>query len=367
MLNGIDISMHQRGLDLSKVKSDFVIMKATEGIGYKDPCFDSFYKQAEKLGKKLGVYHFARPTAENDPVKEAQWFYSQVKHCVGKAILILDWEAENMHNVAWAKKWLDEVYKLTKVRPMFYTYESCLLRYDWSPLAKASYGLWVAKYRDNVIDYNYNMSRAGTRPTVKWWQFYAMWQWTSSGRLSGWGGNLDCNIFYGDGRAWDAYAGTVKKTKAPAKTTTKAPAKTNKSYAAFRNKYLGKRVDIDGWYGAQCWDLVSGAYFPYIGGKIINCPLTGYVIDIYTNRTTNGILTFCNQVPLTEFLRPGDVCIWARGAGSACPSSHIAIYDHDEGQNAVFFFGQNQGGYGCTIQQISVRGIVGVFRPKIFM
>ena len=32
-----------------------------------------------------------------------------------------------------------------------------------------------------------------------------MWQWTSSGRLTGYSGNLDCDLFYGGRDQWDAY------------------------------------------------------------------------------------------------------------------------------------------------------------------
>ena len=32
------------------------------------------------------------------------------------------------------------------------------------------------------------------------------WQFTSTGRVTGYSGNLDCNVFYGDTSAWSAYA-----------------------------------------------------------------------------------------------------------------------------------------------------------------
>lgn len=204
-LKGIDISKWQTGIDLSKVDCDFVIVKATEGIGYVDRKCDSFYQQAKRLGKKLGFYHFARP--RNDAVREAQYFYNNTKNYFGEAIPILDWEAENKSDVAWAKRWLDEVYRLSGVKPLIYMSESVANAYNWSSVANADYGLWVAKYRDNNPDYNYNMANAGTRPRVKWWKFYCMWQWTSTGRLNGYSGNLDCNVFYGDGTTWDKYAG----------------------------------------------------------------------------------------------------------------------------------------------------------------
>lgn len=215
--NGIDISNWQRGIDLSKVPCDFVIAKATEGIGYVDKSCDGFIQQALKLGKKIGFYHFARPTANNDPIREADFFYENCKGYFGKAIPILDWEAENKHNVAWAKKWLDRVYQRSGVKPVIYMSESVVNSYNWSSVANADYGLWVAKYRDNNPDYNYNMANAGSRPRVKWWKFYCMWQWTSSGRLNGYNGNLDCNVFYGDGTTWDAYVGKSTSTVKPAR------------------------------------------------------------------------------------------------------------------------------------------------------
>ena len=141
-----------------------------------------------------------------------------------------------------------------------------------------------------------------------------------------------------------------------------------KSYADFKATYLGKSVDVDGFptYNIyQCWDLVSGVYFPYIGGKIIHCGQTGYVVDIANQRKTNGILDFCVDVGLKATLQPGDICIWKKC--TACPYSHIAIYDHDNGQDKVYFLGQNQPFNKVNIRQIDVSGIVGVFRPKIFV
>lgn len=204
--NGIDISQHQRGLQLASVYADFVIIKATEGVGFTDPQFYNFINQALSLDKKIGVYHFARPYAQafNTPQSEADWFVRTVQQYVGRVMLILDWEAERKFDVLWAKAWLDRVYELTGVRPVFYSYESCVNQYDWSPVAK-DYALWVARYLDYAPDYNYDMSLAGQKPSVKWWSEYIMWQWTSSGRLNGWSDNLDCDIFYGDSQVWDAY------------------------------------------------------------------------------------------------------------------------------------------------------------------
>ena len=37
VLDGIDVSNYQRGLSISRIVADFVIVKASEGIGYEDP------------------------------------------------------------------------------------------------------------------------------------------------------------------------------------------------------------------------------------------------------------------------------------------------------------------------------------------
>lgn len=219
-MNGIDISNWQRDINLSAIKADFVIVKATEGIGYVDKSCDMLFQKALSLGKKLGFYHFARPTANNDPIREADFFYENCKGYFGKAIPILDWEAENKQNVAYAKAWLDRVYQRSGVKPVIYMSESVVNSYDWSSVANADYGLWVAKYRDNATDYNYNMANAGSHPHVKWWKFYCMWQWTSTGRLDGYGHNLDCNVFYGDAATWDKYVGKSASTTKPASKTT---------------------------------------------------------------------------------------------------------------------------------------------------
>lgn len=226
VMNGIDISKWQSGIDLSAVKADFVIVKATEGIGYVDKSCDGFFQKALSLGKKLGFYHFARPT--NDPVREADFFYNNCRGYFGKGIPILDWESGNTSNVAWAKRWLDRVYQLSGVKPVIYMSESVVNANNWSAVAAADYGLWVAKYRDNNPDYNYSMANAGSRPKVKWWKFYCMWQWTSTGRLNGYGGYLDCDVFYGDQSTWDAYVG---KSTSVAKPQPKPAAKTTSQLA----------------------------------------------------------------------------------------------------------------------------------------
>ena len=204
MLKGIDISHHQRGIDLAAIATDFVIIKATEGNGYTDEICDTFYQKAKSLGKKLGVYHFARPDLGNTAEAEADWFIKETLGYHKEAILVLDWESGDLTNVSWAKAWLDRVYSKTGVKPIIYMSASVMSSADWSSVVNADYGLWVANYGTNDGTAQDNVFN---KYPLKYWSFYALWQYTSTGKLNGYNGNLDLNYFSGDTTAWDKYAG----------------------------------------------------------------------------------------------------------------------------------------------------------------
>lgn len=211
MLKGIDISKWQNGIDLGAIETDFIICKATEGIGYTDKTCDKFYQKAKSLGKKLGVYHFARPDLGNSGRAEADYFLKETKGYWKESLLILDWEPQgnSISNVSWAKEWLDRVYEVVGVKPLIYMSASVMRAYDWSSVAGADYGLWIANYGINdgqVHDQVFN------NYPLKYWSFYALWQYSSRGHLNGYNGNLDVNYFSGDLSAWDKYAGCNSST-----------------------------------------------------------------------------------------------------------------------------------------------------------
>ncbi len=212
MLKGIDISHHQRGIDLGAIDVDFVICKATEGNGYTDEMCDTFYQKAKSLGKKLGVYHFARPDLGNSPEAEADWFVKETLGYHKEAMLILDWESGNLQDTVWARKWLDRVYSKTGVRPVIYMSASVMRSANWGDVVAGDYGLWVANYGSNN---GTAQEEVFNRYPLKYWNFYALWQYTSKGRLNGYNGNLDLNYFSGDGTAWDKYAGGSPSSSKP--------------------------------------------------------------------------------------------------------------------------------------------------------
>lgn len=223
-MNGIDISNWQRGIDLTKVPCDFVIVKATEGTSYVSPDCDRAFQQAMGAGKKLGVYHFASGLDAN---AEADFFVKNIKGYIKKAILVLDFEAKAVsRGPAWAKQWMDRVFSLTGVKPLIYMSNSVVHQYDWSAVVAADYGLWNAGY------YAYGTKFYGYKPDAPLrggtgkWPGAAIYQYSSEGRLSGYNGDLDINVFYGDAKAWDAYAGGKGDSQIPTPAPKPQPAPT---------------------------------------------------------------------------------------------------------------------------------------------
>lgn len=203
-LNGVDISNHQPTIDISKIDTDFVIIKASEGVGWADPQLESHVSKARAAGKLVGFYHFARPlaTAENTADAEAKSFLNYVKPYLKVGdMLVLDWEAENQSNITWAKAWLDTVGTNTDSVPLIYMNLNTANAYNWGAVSDI-YPLWLAQYPSSA--------KQGWGPTSKMgtatgWNT-VMWQYTSTGNVTGYTGDLDLNEFYGTAADWKEYA-----------------------------------------------------------------------------------------------------------------------------------------------------------------
>lgn len=217
-LYGYDVSSYQ-SVGTGDSAKDFLICKATEGTGYVDKSCDKHYQRAKSKKKLLGFYHFARPDLNkgtDGAKREAQYFYKNCKNYFKEAIPVLDWEQPGTTGqVSWAKAFLDEIYRLTGVRPIIYMSASVVNGNNWSSIS-SNYGLWIAGYPSK-----YNVKNPPT-PSVKdmpykigSWKFWAIWQYSSSA------GTLDRNIANMDATGWKKYANPAyKATTATAPTTT---------------------------------------------------------------------------------------------------------------------------------------------------
>lgn len=207
-LDGIDISSWQAGLNPKTVPSDFVIVKATQSTNYTNPYFKKWADAVLASGKLLGAYHFA---VKGNATKQADYFLKVVGPYVGKCVLVLDWENTQTSDTlsqgpAWAKKFLDRVYKKTGVRPLVYMSISVTNAYAWDSVAE-NYELWVAHYLyRNMLKSGYTTNPYRIEDGCGAWGNPTMYQYSSVGQLSGYSGNLDLNVFYGTRSDWETLA-----------------------------------------------------------------------------------------------------------------------------------------------------------------
>lgn len=188
--HGIDISHHQGNIDLSKIKCDFVICKASEGVSYKDSKMPEYYSKIKGI---KGLYHFAN--GKSTGVKEANFFLGVIGDRAKEAMLVLDWEASAIKKgPAYAKAFLDRVKEATGVTPYIYMSASVTREFDWSAVAK-DYPLWVAQYgSDKQTGYQTNPWK--DKKGLGAWSHESIRQYTSNGKLDGYAGRLDLDIMY---------------------------------------------------------------------------------------------------------------------------------------------------------------------------
>ena len=209
-MNGYDISSYQAELNAGIVPSDFVFIKATEGTKYINPTWREQASQVTQTNKLLGFYHFA---STGNTIAEADFFISVVKDYIGKAVLVLDFEAGAIN--AWgnvgARQFLNRVKEKTGVYPMIYMSAEVTRQCNWSTISTSN-ALWVAQYA--------SMSPTGYQ-SAPWtdgkgygaWSSAAIHQYSSSGTLMNWDGHLDLNLAYINASQWNELAGGSSATE----------------------------------------------------------------------------------------------------------------------------------------------------------
>lgn len=285
-LNGIDIASYQAGLDFSKVPCDFAIIKATQGTGYTNPDCVRAVEQAMSLGKGVGVYHYI---SGGNAVAEADFFINSILNWIGKVMICLDWELDQ--NSAWGdesylEQVINQVIARTGVPPMIYAPAS---RYNQvAEVAKRhNCGLWIAQYADmNPTGYQNTPWNEGAYTC-------AIRQYSGSGRLNGWNGDLDLDKFYGSLDDFRKYYGS--SSSAPSKPSTSGPSGTTLQLATWtmeglygngadRKKNLGSRYDevqnfIDHIASADVSTLVNEVYAGMYGDGLTRQTVLGSRYD----------------------------------------------------------------------------------------
>jgi hypothetical protein len=127
----------------------------------------------------------------------------------------------------------------------------------------------------------------------------------------------------------------------------------------FFNKYVGKHLDVDGVFSAQCVDL-----FKQFNKEVVNAPnVNGNAVDYWTTFPTNYYKKIANTA--SNYPQIGDVIIWGKTVG---PYGHIAVCKEAD-PNKFVSFDQNwnvqiDGTGVCEFITHTYWGVLGWLRPN---
>ena len=236
MLKGIDVSQWQGNVDFKKVKAsgiNFVIIRAGFGkyTNQKDPYFEQNYKNAKAAGLNVGVYWYSYANSAQDVILEAKACMEVIKGKRFEMPIYFDLEESSQFQKGstfcnnLVKSFCDELEK-NGYWSGLYISRSPLQTYISSSVS-SRYALWIAEYGSKC---NYSGS-------------YGMWQYTSTGKVNGVSGNVDCNYCYVD------YPTQIKKTgkngyKKTISSSTNTTAKSKNNTSKTTSKTIKKSVDI---------------------------------------------------------------------------------------------------------------------------
>lgn len=190
-IRGIDISAHQKSIDWEEVKKNnfqFIFIKATEGMDFKDKYFNENWISAKRTGIKTGAYHFF--TFGSTGKEQAMNFIDSVPKDNDSLPPVIDIEfGGNSKVVPDRKKFDSELTDFISIveehyskKPIFYvTYEA------YEKYITGEFGdnkIWI---RD-IVKY----------PKLKDNREWIFWQYNSRGRIKGFSTFVDLNVFKGD-------------------------------------------------------------------------------------------------------------------------------------------------------------------------
>lgn len=191
LYEGIDVSSWQGDIDFEQVKNDgisIVYIKSSEGFTLVDPYFERNYTNAKNAGLNIGFYHYVTARTVDGALQQASFFVSTISGKSADCKLAMDFESfgnlsnDSINQIALA--FIKEVKRLSGKDAIVYsdaynasnTFDSNL----------ANYPLWVAQYEVSEPSVSAN------------WNFWAGWQYTDQGNVSGISVYVDRNKFTED-------------------------------------------------------------------------------------------------------------------------------------------------------------------------
>lgn len=186
--NGIDLSCHNGSIDWTKVKADFVILRAGYGkeTNQFDSRFEEYYAGAKAHGIPVGAYWYSYAMNEDEAMLEADVFLATVKDKQFEYPVFYDVEENKQFDLGKEKVSAIMRAFLERVEAAgyfvgLYGSASSLTTHTTDDI-KSRYTIWLAHWCNQT---NYTGA-------------YGIWQHSEKGSVDGINGNVDLDVGYKD-------------------------------------------------------------------------------------------------------------------------------------------------------------------------
>ena len=211
--NGIDVSEHQKTIDWAKVKDagvDFAIIRvAGRGYGSGKLYEDKYYRQnlqgAIDAGIKVGVYFFSQAVTVKEAEEEADYILSRISGYNITLPVIFDFEFGSGYRVN-ALQYKNTACR-TAITNMCTAFGSKVKAAGYNAMVYANLTTFNGyMYPQKIISSGCDLWLAQYNTSAGLTYDYCCWQYTSSGKVSGISGNVDCNFWYDSGKYFGGQA-----------------------------------------------------------------------------------------------------------------------------------------------------------------
>ncbi|MGN0528442.1 MAG: GH25 family lysozyme [Eubacterium sp.] len=202
---GVDISYHNDTVDFKKVKNagvDFVILR----VGYRgygssgslnaDKNFTTYIKDAQSAGLPVGVYFYSQAITTAEARDEANYVLGKIKSYDIQLPVVFDYEFADVSTGRLDSAWSSGKLNKTKMTAIAMEFCATVEKAGYDAMVYANKSFFTNQLDHTKIEQEYGIWLAHYTTNTTYSGDYNIWQFSSTGKVSGVSGDVDCNFMY---------------------------------------------------------------------------------------------------------------------------------------------------------------------------
>lgn len=206
IIYGIDVSSHNGSINWSKVKAagiqNVIIRVGYRGYGSsgslnEDSKFRTNISGAVNAGLNVGVYIFSQAITQQEAADEADFVLDRIKGYKITLPVVIDYEYADTSSGTGGRLY-DANLSVSKATQICKAFARCVADEGYTPMIYANKSMLENRLNASELSSRYKIWLANYTTRTSYAGQYDVWQYSSSGSVSGISGNVDCNFWYGE-------------------------------------------------------------------------------------------------------------------------------------------------------------------------